>query len=192
MNTTTEFEDLTGKILIATPGVNPQSYFAKTVIYIVKHKVEEGTIGLIVNQPVTQNNLNASLENLAFTGFKINDININDLETYIGGPVESDKGFLLHTDPSIEQEPNSIYLSSNVKLLKNMASGKGPKNSMFLFGYCGWNYGQLEEEIRNNEWLVLEENKKIIFETNNKDKWIKALEQLRINPVQYVSKLAYC
>ncbi len=192
MKITTEFKDLTGKILIATPSINPQSYFSKTVIYVVKHTLEEGTIGLIVNHPIGKNDPNPSLERMAFTGFKIDNIELSDLETYVGGPVDSDKGFLLHTDQDSIDEANSIYLSSNIKLLKTIASGKGPKYSMFLLGYCGWGHGQLEDEIRNNEWLILEENKKIIFETSDKEKWLKALEQLKINPVQYINKPAYC
>ena len=63
---------------------------------------------------------------------------------------------------------------------------------MFLFGYCGWGNGQLEDEIKNNEWLILPEDKKIIFETSNVEKWSKALDQLKIDPIRYINKPGNC
>jgi putative transcriptional regulator len=191
MDFTTELEDFTGKLLVATPNTSPNSYFAKTVIYIVKYSQEEGTIGLIVNQPLPLNN-SPALTKHKTTNLNVDNLHLNNLETYIGGPVDVDKGFLLHSDLACSTETNSIYLTSNIKLLKNIATGKGPKHSMFLFGYCGWGNGQLEAEIKNNEWLLLPEDKGIIFETSNMEKWSRAIGQLKINPIRYINKPGNC
>ena len=183
-----KFGSLSGKILAAAPQVSPKSYFAKRVIYLVKHGLNDGAIGLIVNQPLVQNT------NDMFVKYKtqthpdtvVDKISLGKVTTYAGGPLEGETGFILHADcPKNDEE---IYISSSLQLLKSILKGKGPKQSMFLFGYCGWEHGQLEEEIKNNIWLVLDADKKLIFDTNNVSKWKRSAKQFKYSTSSILDK----
>jgi putative transcriptional regulator len=180
-------ENLEGKILVASPALSAHSYFSRTVIYILRHSTE-GAVGLIINQPLPK--LGGSL----LVKHEGETIPLKFTRAYAGGPVDMDKGFVLHLDKTIQfgSEP-LIKLSFDVSLLKAVAKGtSAAKNSMFLFGYCGWSAGQLEEEIRNDDWLVANPDKKIIFEMANHTKWSAYLNTLSINPTHYVDCAGTC
>ena len=107
-----------------------------------------GSMGVIVNKPA----LNLDLKNL-FTNFKDNPKKNQDYTVHYGGPVEFDKGFILHSnDYETDQEKtllkNNLVLSSNQKILEDLYSGKGPSRYMVLIGYSGWSSHQLAEELK--------------------------------------------
>ncbi len=191
-----KYGSLAGKILIAAPQVSPKSYFAKRVIYLVRHGTNDGAIGLIINQPLstTSDDMFAKYKIHTSAGVTGESVGLGSVEAYTGGPIEGETGFILHADQSHPdpKDEDEIYISSSLQLLKNILKGKGPKHSMFLFGYCGWENGQLEEEIKNNTWLVLNADKKLIFETNSIGKWDAALSNLNIHPALYLTKAGHC
>lgn len=181
-------EDLTGKLLIASPTMTQDSYFAKSLIYIVKYDVT-GAMGVIVNFPLI------TLNGDVIVSTNSNDrenIHLKNLKTYSGGPIEAEKGFILRLGDEQEESKEIIKLSSSIEVLKSLSKNSEHKNTMFLFGYCGWEAGQLEEELENNDWLIAPTTKGIIFDTNNKRKWQQALENLKINPSRYSSYAGSC
>ncbi len=173
--------DLTGSIIVASPNVDDDSYFAKTVIYIVKYCTTEGTVGLIINHPLNK------LENTLYVKDKEQDIKLKHLNVYSGGPVDTSKGFILHFNKKIQKYNHQIQITSSISMLKKMVQQrKQNKNSLFVFGYCGWDEGQIEEEICDNVWLVLPNtDKTIVFDTKNNKKWECALESMNIRPGSY-------
>jgi putative transcriptional regulator len=105
-------------------------------------------------------------------------------EVYLGGPVECDCGIVLHTDDSRDniliETPNSILVSSDSEILTQIATGRGPTQSMFFLGYTGWDIGQVEEEIKNNDWLMLPYSEGFLFKTHEIDLWQKAIDKIGI------------
>ena len=112
--------------------------------------------------------------------------NIDNIPITYGGPVDTKKGFILHTsefkDETTIKINSEIFLTSNVNILKSIVKGNGPKKSLFALGYAGWFAGQLEEELLNYGWLVAPGNSKLIFECKAEKKWSEAIKSIGINP----------
>lgn len=183
---------LTGSILVASPTTNPDSYFAKAVIYIVSHH-KEGSVGLVVNHPIKSLPKNLYIKN----SWDIDgeDIKFENIKSYAGGPIDIEKGFILHStdyEKNILEKNKGVCLSSNLEVLKDIQNGKGPKDSLFLFGYCGWGPGQLEKELKRNMWLVLNHDLSIIFNKFDYEKWPLAMKCMHINPSYYSTEIGNC
>jgi len=142
---------------------------------------------LIFNHPV--NNAPAN------TLFKKIDTNINtddlNLDIHLGGPVEVERGFFLHTGEYTKNllfnpADSNLAVSSNSQILQDIADGTGPQKNIFIIGYTGWSAGQLEFELENNLWLIAEPDHDLIFEEKPKDKWSKALATLGISTNDFV------
>lgn len=162
---------LEGALLVATPSLR-ESCFARSVVYVFAHD-EDGAMGLVINHVF--DNLNSKQ---VFNQLHITDITPSiSLPIHFGGPVESERGFILHTNdvlyPQTLKENKGIVLSSNVDLLKDIALGKGPKNVIFALGYAGWQGGQLEEEIAHNQWITFPATTDIIFSHTRSSKWLE-------------------
>jgi putative transcriptional regulator len=188
-----EFHNLTGKVLIASPYTMQGNVFHKSVIYVVHHG-PEGSVGLIVNYPVNS----MPIESL-FKKIEINiDLSELNLEVNLGGPVDIERGFFLHTseyDKNLLFKPKDnegLAVSSNVEILKDIASGLGPKNAMFFVGYTGWNAGQMEFEIENNLWIISEPDQDLIFSPDLAHKWNHALDRLGISNAYFSPNSASC
>jgi len=173
---------LTGQLLIATPAMN-ESYFNKTVIYILSHSAE-GAMGIIVNNVI---------QNLSST-LIFNHLNIErgqlhkDMPIHLGGPVDSQRGFVLHTiDYTIDtlQVTEPIALSSNLQILKDIAAGSGPNKSLLALGYAGWEAGQLENEMAENSWLTIQATEELVFDVSNQTKWDVAIKSIGINTLHF-------
>ena len=146
-------------------------------------------MGVIINSPFIT--LNGSVTVRTQSNNK-ECIDVKNFHTYSGGPVDTEKGFILQMEKKSKQEPEVINISSSIKVLKNISKSSKMQKSMFLFGYCGWAAGQLEKELQNNYWLLSQANKNIIFDTNNSEKWQQALKTLSITPVQYSCYVGNC
>lgn len=186
------FLNLTGKILIATPFAMEGNVFHKSLIYVIKHS-DQGAIGLIFNRPV-KNALANNLFNKFGENFDVKDL---ELDIHIGGPVEVERGFFLHSseyDKNLlfKADQEAIAVSSNVQILKDIANGIGPKNSIFIVGYTGWESGQLDFELANNLWIVAEPDPVLMFAENSKDKWSTALNVLGISFNDFAPTPATC
>ncbi len=188
-----DFSNLTGKILIATPYTMENNIFHQSLVYIVHHGIE-GSIGFIINRPITNE---ISLKNLLKKTDSNIDISSLNLEILIGGPIELERGFFLHSaeyDKNLlfKPENSDLAVSSNVEILQDITAGIGPKLNMFTIGYTAWNAGQIEFEIQNNLWLITKANKELIFGAEPSSKWLSAITNLGIDSSDFVPHLANC
>lgn len=150
------------------------SRFERSVIYLCAHNAE-GAMGLVVNRLFDAITFPDLLEQLNIeTGPKTDQIRV-----HFGGPVESGRGFVLHTDDYVRDGTlkvrSGFALTATVDILKAIAAGEGPRRSLLALGYSGWGPGQLESEIAANGWLVVPADPSIVFEHQLEDKWQQAL-----------------
>ena len=176
-NKNKNYNSLQGKFLISSPNIN-DSVFEKSLIYIISDN-EDGSMGIIVNKPANKVNLTSLL------GENINNT-IKRPQVYFGGPVELDKGFILHTNDYENnknhiQLDNGLILSSDFSTIKEIACGNGPSKSILALGYTGWSSFQLHAELKKNDWFELNLEIDIIFAKNHGKKWDQAISKLGIS-----------
>lgn len=150
------------------------SRFERSVIYICAHNAD-GAMGLVVNRLFDAITFPDLLEQLNIeTTPKTEQIHV-----HFGGPVESGRGFVLHSDDYVRDGTlkvrSGFALTATVDILKAIAVGEGPRRSLLALGYSGWGPGQLEQEIAANGWLVVPANPSLVFERDLDDKWQSAL-----------------
>ncbi len=163
----------TGHLLAAMPQMEDPR-FERSVIYLCAHNAE-GAMGLVVNRLFDAITFPDLLEQLNIeTGPKTEQIRV-----HFGGPVESGRGFVLHTDDYVRDGTlkvrSGFALTATVDILKAIAVGEGPRRSLLALGYSGWGPGQLESEIAANGWLVVPADPTIVFDPELEDKWQRAL-----------------
>lgn len=185
-------DNLTGKFLIASPHCFSNDVFNESLIYITSHNVEEGAVGLIINRLVSK----APFQSV-MTMLKNESINVNSsLPIFMGGPVEPERGFILHTAEYNKNLllscPNNLAVSSNIEILKDIAGGYGPKSSLFVLGYTGWEKGQLNQEIRSNMWLIADYDPEVMFLPNHEEKWSYALKSIGVNNSLFIGGAGHC
>ena len=179
-NTNIQIMNLTGQLLISMPSLQDERFF-KTVIYLCAHS-KDGAMGIIINKKIDYDLYPDLLEQLGI------DKPLDNKKLFIryGGPVESGRGFILHSDEIIQKESLSIdsgiALTSTAEFFENLSKGKGPKNSIFALGYAGWGAGQLENEIIANSWMTLSTDSKFLFDEEVNNKWSQAYNLLGIDP----------
>jgi putative transcriptional regulator len=171
-------ESLTGHFLISTPQM-PDPRFQEQVIYLCAHN-EEGAMGLVINNPNPEITLLDVLHgsNLAIPEGPLPPV-------YMGGPVELDAGFILHSTEapdrySVEVKPG-VYLSRDSRLLEDISLGLGPQSFLFMLGYAGWGAGQLEGELMDNSWLTVPADLEVLFHTPDEQKWKKAAQKFGVD-----------
>jgi putative transcriptional regulator len=178
---------LDGQMLIATPNMNDDR-FSRSLIYVCAHS-SEGAMGIVVNQPASNINFPDLLVQLDVIqeGEAIEVTPREDVTVLKGGPVETGRGFVLHSaDFFIENSTlpidEGICLTATLDILKAMAKGDGPANAILALGYAGWAPGQLESEIQENGWLHCPADAELIFGADTGQKYDKALRKLGIQP----------
>ncbi|MCF8478061.1 MAG: YqgE/AlgH family protein [Pseudolabrys sp.] len=178
---------LDGQMLIAMPAMNDER-FARAVIYVCAHSTE-GAMGIVVNQPA-QNilfpDLLVQLEVIPAAERIELPSEAEDLKVLKGGPVETGRGFVLHSaDFFIENSTlpidEGICLTATLDILKAIASGSGPASAILALGYAGWAPGQLEQEIQENGWLHCAADPELIFGGDTGAKYEKALRKIGID-----------
>ncbi|MCX7899680.1 MAG: YqgE/AlgH family protein, partial [Methylocystis sp.] len=151
---------LDGQLLVAMPQMlDPR--FARSVIYLCAHS-EEGAMGIVVNQPARVRNFTDLLVQLQVIGPQERislPSGAKDIQVLSGGPVQTDRGFVLHSpdffiDNSTLPIDDSVSLTATIDILRAIAQGQGPDRALLALGYAGWDAGQLEEEIQHNGWLT--------------------------------------
>jgi putative transcriptional regulator len=183
---------LDGQLLIAMPSMSDKR-FARSVIYMCAHS-EEGAMGLIVNQRSPHISFAELLEQLSIEedgAGATRPVGAIDLDVHVGGPVETDRGFVLHSADyfaadstlSIDAE---VSLTATVDILKAIAGGNGPTRAMLALGYAGWRPGQLEDEIQANGWLHCPSDLDLLFDRNLDQKYDRALSKIGIDPSHLV------
>lgn len=179
ISTPDEFS-LSGQLLIAMPNMLDPS-FAGSVVYLCEHS-GKGAMGLVINRPT----------DLAIEGLleKINVDVKSFLPTHfpvmVGGPVASERGFVLHTEPlswnSSLKVNDEISLTTSRDILEAVARGEAPEKWLITLGYAGWGEGQLEEELAQNAWLTVPANHEILFDTPLEERFASAFAMLGIDP----------
>ena len=175
-----KFPCLVGQCLIAMPGMHDPR-FEKTVIYMCAHS-PDGAMGLIVNRAINTVTFSDMLEqleiDLASAGPRINVL--------FGGPVESGRGFVLHTDDYLQDSTlaigNGLSLTATQDILKAIAIGGGPLQCLLALGYAGWGAGQLDDEMKSNGWLSVAADKDLVFDHDLSGKWDRAMNKIGIDP----------
>jgi len=171
--------NLTHHFLIAMPNM-ADPYFARTLTYICEHN-DQGALGVVVNRPIDMN-LRALFERLAMT---LEPSEISDAPIYFGGPVQTDRGFVLHAPAGNWQSTlrvrEAIGLTTSKDILEAVGRGKGPTRMMVTLGYAGWSPGQLEHELSQNAWLTVEAKDAIIFDLPAEERLTAAMELLGID-----------
>ena len=172
--------NLTGKLLISMPSLQDERFY-KTVIYMCAHSTE-GAMGIIINKKIDYDLYPDLLEQLGI------DKPLGGKKLYIryGGPVESGRGFVLHSDEVIQKETltieKGVALTSTSEFFEDLSNGKGPKNSILALGYAGWGGGQIEKEILANSWMTLSANSTFLFDEEVTNKWNNAYRLLGVDP----------
>lgn len=170
---------LSGHLLIAMPQMQDPR-FAKTVIYLCAHTAD-GAMGLVVNKLI---------DKISFTDL-LEQLNIDrggsapEIRVHFGGPVETGRGFVLHTADYVQDATllidGKVGLTATVDILRAIAQGGGPERSLLALGYAGWGPGQLDQEIQQNGWLSVPADERLIFGRNLDRRWEDAMQKLGID-----------
>jgi putative transcriptional regulator len=183
---------LVGRFLVAAPSM-PDGRFQKSVVFICKHD-DDGALGIIVNNTVDDLPLGQVYKQLGINVPK----SAAEQPVLFGGPVETSRGLVLHSaDYKREGETllieGGMALTASLEILKDMAGGSGPKQAWLALGHSGWAPGQLDREMQDNAWLVVDGDATLVFGTDFDAKWQKALDLLggkgtpggRFDPASY-------
>src|SRR5215469_8311026 len=170
---------LTNQFLIAMPALEDPN-FRECVTFICEHNAE-GALGIIINRP-----MNVVLEDvLKQLSLKADDPDTGASPVYLGGPVQTERGFVIH-EPLGRWEATlkvsgSLGVTTSRDVLEAVAAGKGPERCFVALGYAGWTAGQLEEEMKSNSWLSTPADSRIIFDTPVELRWQAAARLIGVD-----------
>ena len=193
MTTSAQKSYLDGQLLIAMPTISDPR-FERSVIYLCAHS-RDGAMGIVVNKPapdITFPELLSQLKVISDESAIRLPKPIRRKQVYVGGPVETGRGFVLHTadyfiDSSTLPIDESICLTATLEILKAIAAGAGPHGSLLALGYAGWAAGQLETEIQANGWLTCPADPDLVFNTELERKYERALAKIGVDPAKLTS-----
>ena len=171
---------LAGQLLVAMPQMaDPR--FARSVVYLCAHSVD-GAMGLVVNRLIDSLSFQNLLEQI---GVEQDGSAARDLPIHFGGPVESSRGFVLHSTDYVQDSTlvieDEIALTATIDVLKAIARGDGPRHRVLALGYAGWAAGQLDAEIQANGWLLVPADVELVFGLDNDTKWERAIAKIGID-----------
>lgn len=174
--------DLTGKLLIAMPGMGDPR-FAHSVILLSSYSAE-GAMGLIVNKLAKGMTLSDVLEKVSREVAPVS----RSIDVHFGGPVETGRGFVLHSDEYRSAMhtlvlPGGFAMTATIDVLEDIGQGNGPSDALLMLGYAGWGPGQLDREIAQNGWLTADATQDLVFAKTDGEKWEAALRSLGIDPL---------
>ena len=170
---------LTNQFLIAMPGMTDPN-FAQSVTLVCEHNAQ-GALGIVINRPLplTFGDVFKQL------GLDAAHSKVGDEQVLQGGPVQTDRGFVLHTPGSLWDStlPVSdwLHLTTSRDILDALARGEGPPAALMALGYAGWDAGQLEAEVAQNAWLTVPADERLLFETALEERWEAACGLLGVN-----------
>jgi putative transcriptional regulator len=167
---------LVGRFLVAAPSM-PDERFQKSVVFICKHD-DDGALGIIVNNKVDDLPLGQVYKQLGIEVAKTTA----ETPVLFGGPVETSRGLVLHSADYKREETllieGGMALTASLEILKDMADGSGPKQAWLALGHSGWAPGQLDREMQDNAWLVVDADAALVFDIDFDAKWQRALDRL--------------
>ena len=177
--------NLTNQFLIAMPGV-VDGNFTGAVVYMCEH-TEKGALGLVINKPI-----DIKLKNLfEKVELSLTRDDLAEAPVYFGGPVQTERGFVLHERQMDASSPYSstlaipgggLDMTTSKDVLEALSNGAGPKKILVTLGYSGWGAGQLEDELGRNGWLTVDAAPEIIFDTPIEQRYDRALSLLGFDP----------
>jgi len=169
---------LAGKLLIASPDMGDPR-FSHTVILIVRHNAQ-GAFGLVLNRPVEERSIASLLEAIGADAKGVE----GNVRIYAGGPVEPEIGFVVHSAEFHTAQTIAIdgrvAVTSSPEVIRDIGLGKGPKKSLIAFGYAGWAPGQLEGELKRNDWYLAPEDPALVFDAPRDQLWDLAMKRREI------------
>lgn len=175
--------DLTNQFLIAMPGMADDN-FAGAVVYLCEH-TEKGALGLVINKPI-----DIKLKNLfEKVELTLERDDLADAPVYYGGPVQTERGFVLHEKQPADSAaynstlaiPGGLEMTTSKDVLEALSNGNGPKRVLVTLGYSGWGAGQLEDEMSRNGWINVGATPEVIFDTPAEKRYERALSLLGID-----------
>ncbi len=172
--------DLTGKLLIALPGIGDPR-FARSIILICAHS-PDFAMGIVLNKPMVGLKLPQLLDQLDVPV----EIDVSESCVLDGGPVSSDRGFVLHTDDVMSEGAtlevsDDLCMTATRDILHAIGSRAAPRRSVLALGYSGWGAGQLEYELAENAWLIGRPDQELVFGESHEGKWHNALSSIGID-----------
>lgn len=170
---------LTGQLLIAMPRMGDPR-FARSVVYMCAHTAD-GAMGLVINRRIDSVTFPDLLKQLNIEAENPSD----RIRVMFGGPVETGRGFVLHSSDYQHESTlmvgDQVGLTATMEILRDIASGGGPRKSLLALGYAGWGPGQLDGELQANGWLVAPADEGLVFGDDIEGKWDGALGKLGIS-----------
>lgn len=182
------FQSLAGRLLVAMPGIGDPR-FEHAVILICAHGPDHA-MGLRIDRPASGVTLGSVLARLDVAGPERSAAT----PVLVGGPVERERGFVLHTDDWMVDDSSSpvtegLALTATREALAAMTDAlTGPRRAVLLLGYAGWGDGQLEEELVDNVWLTAEADLDLLFDTDFDTKWTRALAGIGVDAARLSSQ----
>jgi putative transcriptional regulator len=182
---------LDGQFLVAMPGMEDER-FRRGVVYVCAHS-DEGAMGILVNQPMRALSFRDLLVQLKVVPAEDDaGAGARDILLVQGGPVETGRGFVLHSPDfqSVESTlaiDTDVCLTATLDVLRALASGAGPERATMALGYAGWGQGQLEREIRDNGWLICPGDPSLIYDHDLGGKYERALRRIGVDPASLSS-----
>lgn len=174
-------QDLTGKLLVAMPGIGDPR-FSRSVILVCAHS-EDYTMGLVLNKPMDDLTLPELLTQLGIE----QNIQLPDSYVLNGGPVGSDRGFVVHStdyfsEGATVEVADTFSMTATRDILRALASQGAPEHAAMTLGYAGWGPGQVEHELSEHAWLVSDPHNDIVFGASHSRKWEQTLALIGIDP----------
>lgn len=169
------------QFLVAMPGLEDEN-FSHTVSLLCEHN-DAGAIGLVINKP-TELKLGEMMEQMGLE----HDALAEDAIVYWGGPVQPERGFVIHRRPggweSSLQLAEDLYITTSRDILRAIGKGDGPEHYFVVLGYAGWGAGQLETEVLHNSWLNTPISSQVLFQVPVRDRWQAATRLLGVDVTQ--------
>jgi putative transcriptional regulator len=154
---------LAGQLLVATPELDDPN-FRRTIVFMVRHD-EGGALGVVINRVLGAAPLGELLRGY---GIQEGADSESQIRVHYGGPVQLEHGFVLHS-PDYRQDQALVVddlaaFTDSPDALRDIALGRGPRRSLFAFGYAGWGANQLESEIARGSWLTIEADEALLYD----------------------------
>ena len=170
---------LEGMMLVAMPQM-ADTRFARSVVYLCAHSAE-GAMGLVINKLIDSITFPDLLRQLKLDPGP----DTAPIRVHFGGPVETGRGFVLHSDDYVQDSTlvidDGIALTATIDVLRAIAGGEGPRRSLLALGYAGWKPGQLDAEIQANGWLHVAADAQLIFDADLDHKWERAMSKIGVD-----------
>lgn len=184
--------NLANHFLIAMPSMQ-DPIFGGAVVYVCEHN-DKGVLGVVINKP-TDMTMDVLFERIDLTVADSVQAQVASEPIMFGGPVQDDRGFVLHTPggrySSSLSVTDDVAFTTSIDVLEAVASGDGPQRLLVSIGYAGWSPGQLEDEISRNGWLTVGADATVMFDLPIEQRYTAAIKLLGIDPMMLASEAGH-